>query len=109
METDSTRPEIEENFAIDEEKFVQSALIFPCFEDAKESRQSTSKTYEIIMKAYQSDDLTEEQDLVVELLFHMQHEGTPFNLKRATALWSEEDIAVLWEVLMAANEDSITE
>ena len=111
MEMSTEETQQQESLDIDQESFVEAALQFPCFSDAKQIDKSTSEVFDAIMGAYRDDNLTEEQDLVVELLFHMQHEDTPFNLNRAVALWSSEDLAVLWDLLMSKDdaEDELSE
>ena len=100
MNTENHEEAGETTQSIDESKFVDSALNFPCFADARDGHTDHRQTFATIMTAYRDDNLTEDQDLVVELLFHMQHEETPFNLKRAVELWSEDDLAALWKLLL---------
>ena len=46
-----------------------------------------------IMGAFNDDNLTESQEYVVELLLHLSHQDSIFNLNRALAVWSDEDQA----------------
>ncbi|SMF25692.1 hypothetical protein [Pseudobacteriovorax antillogorgiicola] len=89
---------------IDVEEFVATILTFPCFEDAKLDKEP-AELFEIIMNAYRQDNLTEEQDLVVELLLHMSEPSSSFNLKRASEVWTEEDLNAFWDVICPSYEE----
>jgi len=82
------------------DNFVKAILLFPCFKEA-DPRMPAAKLFDIIIDAYRLDNLTEEQDLAVELVLHLHDESTPFNLKRAREIWANEDKEVLIGLLAA--------
>ena len=90
--------ENEMEFDLSPEEFVEDALLFPCFEDAKLDRDA-AEIFKIMIEAYKEDNLTEEQDLVIELLLHMRDSTSPFNLKRASEVWSEGDLDAFWAII----------
>lgn len=77
---------------IDTERFVREALAFPCFEQAK-SYTGDKALFDVIVDSYQNDLLTEQQDMVVECLLHLQDENSPFNLNRSLSIWDSDDLA----------------
>jgi hypothetical protein len=81
--------EIEE-IEIDTALFAEQALRFPCFHEAPRDKPS-DELFDIIFSAYQDENLTEEQDHVVELLLHLQEEESPFHLSRAMEVWSHDN------------------
>jgi hypothetical protein len=81
--------------------FVKGVLRFPCFRDAQ-SHKDYSALFELIFEAYRQDQLTEEQDLVIELILHLHEETTPFNLKRAREIWSPEDMSAFIQLITTA-------
>lgn len=86
------------------EHFVKAILLFPCFKEA-DPHMPTDKLFDIIIDAYRHDNLTEEQDLAVELVLHLHDESTPFNLKRAREIWAAEDKEVLMSLLATDMAD----
>ena len=87
---------------IDTDWFVRMALSFSCFEPAK-SYAGEKALFDVILDSYQNDLLSEEQDMVVECLLHLQDENTPFNLNRALSIWEPEDLACFIKLLGAAS------
>ncbi len=81
--------EIEE-IEVDTNLFAEQALRFPCFHEAPRDK-SGDELFDLIFGAYQDENLTEEQDHVVELLLHLQEEESPFHLARAMEVWSHEN------------------
>lgn len=90
---------------LDPEKFVDLCLSFPCFAEAKLDMPHKD-LLSLILKAYNEDTLTEAQDLVVELLFHLRDENMPFNLKRASKIWTLEDREAFWYLISLSEECS---
>ena len=84
------------------EVLIAMALRFPCFGDAKPD-SDPDELFEIIMNAYRDDNLSEEQDLVVELILHLHEESSPFNLKRALEVWSTADLAAFQDLIKEQN------
>lgn len=77
---------------IDTGWFVDKVLSFSCFEQAK-SYTGEKALFDVILASYQNDLLTEQQDMVVECLLHLQDENSPFNLNRALSVWEPEDLS----------------
>lgn len=94
--------EDEVEISIDPESFVKLALAFPCFGDARPDSDPT-ELFNIIMEAYKDDNLSEEQDLVVELVLHLHEESSPFNLRRAVEIWETGDKEVLCKLVSTGN------
>ena len=67
---------------VDPSFLVTTALLFPCFADAK-AMDDHDNLYEIMMSSYSEDNLTEAQDLVMELIFHLCSPEAQFNLHEA--------------------------
>jgi hypothetical protein len=85
---------------IDTAWFVGEALSFSCFAQAK-AYTGEKALFDLILDSYQSDLLTEEQDMVVECLLHLQDENSPFNLNRALAIWEPEDLSCFINLVKA--------
>ena len=79
---------------------VKTALSFPCFSEAN-PKEKVNTLFDVIIHAYKDDNLTEEQDLVVEFVLHMTDEQTPFNLKRALEVWTVQDRAAFIKIIGA--------
>lgn len=90
---------------LDPKAFVERVLSFPSFKEAKLNRPY-HEILDIILDAYRNDNLTEEQDLIVELILHLQDESTPFNLKRAREIWDNQDKKVFIQ-MMTETESGI--
>lgn len=94
---------------VDTELFTEQLLRFPCFQDAPKEK-SPDELFDVVFNAYQDENLTEEQDHVVELLLHLQEEESPFNLSRALEVWSKADrqtfLSLLSELSDIIDEDS---
>ncbi|MFW7379268.1 MAG: hypothetical protein ACOH5I_10705 [Oligoflexus sp.] len=86
--------------AIDPELFTRAVLLFPCFHEA-DPKMASDELFHLITNAYRDDQLTEEQDLVIELVLHLHDESSPFNLRRAREIWSPEDMQILVTMLTA--------
>lgn len=95
--TDALNEEFE--ISLNPALFVQAIISFPCFKEAKPDTPA-DELFEVILEAYKGDNLTEEQDLVVELLLHLQEDTSPFNLKRAKEIWSNEDLKAMHQLLL---------
>ena len=80
------------------ETLVNLALKFPCFADAK-PETGIQQLFEIILNAYRDDHLSEEQDLVIELILHLHEASSPFNLKRAIEIWSSADLTTFLDII----------
>lgn len=95
--------------SVDIEDFVGKLLSFPCFTEANLEKDAND-IFQLVVDSYRQDQLTEEQDLVVELLFHLNESSSPFNLKRALEVWTEEDLAsfgdLIWEEEEIEEDDS---
>ncbi len=90
--------ELQGVLAFNPKEFVDLCTSFPCFSDARLDSPA-EELFTLILTAYRDDNLTEEQDLVVELLFHLSDENSPFNLKRASEVWAAEDLEAFWYVI----------
>ena len=77
---------------------VKTVLAFPCFREAN-PKEKIKTLFELVMNAYKDDNLTEEQDLVVELVLHLTDGQSPFNLKRALEIWSAKDRAAFIKLI----------
>ena len=73
-------------------EFKALIIRFPCFHEADPEADATD-LMNLVVNAYNSDNLTEEQDMVVELALHLCSEHTQFNLRRALEIWEPEDRA----------------
>lgn len=92
MLNDDHEDQDELQITIEYEWFAKHALTFPCFADAPDDTSAESLVNQI-MGAFNDDNLTESQEYVVELLLHLSHQDSIFNLNRALAVWSDEDQA----------------
>ena len=94
---------------VDTELFTEQLLRFPSFADAPKDK-SPDELFDIVFNAYQDENLSEEQDHVVELLLHLQEEESPFNLSRALEVWNQADrqtfLALLHELSDIIDEDT---
>lgn len=85
---------------IDAGDFFKHVLAFPCFKDAG-AIEDAGKLLQIVFDAYEGDNLTEEQELVVDLYVHLHHAGSQFDLKRALDTWGMEDRAALVNLIQS--------
>ncbi len=94
---------------VDTELFTEQLLRFPSFADAPKDK-APDELFDIVFNAYQDENLSEEQDHVVELLLHLQEEESPFNLSRALEVWNQADrqtfLALLHELSDIIDEDT---
>ncbi len=107
-EEEEEEEELEE-IEVDTALFAEQALRFPCFNEAPRDK-SGDELFDIIFGAYQDENLTEEQDHVVELLLHLQQEESPFHLSRAMEVWSHDNrkafLDLLQELHLMLDEES---
>ena len=92
-----------EEIEIDTELFAEQLLRFPCFQSAPRDK-APDELFDTVFSAYQDENLTEEQDHVVELLLHLQEEESPFNLSRAMEVWGRDDRQVFITLLKELDE-----
>lgn len=94
---------------VDTELFTEQLLRFPCFQDVPKDK-APDEVFDTVFNAYQDENLTEEQDHVVELLLHLQEEESPFNLSRAMEIWNQADrqtfLTLLKELSDLMDEDT---
>jgi hypothetical protein len=76
--------------SIDSAQFRSLVLSFPCFSEA-DSEQAPDELLALVLAAFNEDNLTEEQDLVVELVLHLHSPEAQFNLRRSLEVWSKGD------------------
>lgn len=79
-----------EEFRVDALAFKDFLIAFPCYKDIDRDT-APSELLQIVLDAYDNDQLTEEQELVVDLYIHLHHEEAPFDLKRAFDTWDIQD------------------
>ena len=73
-------------------------LAFPCFCEA-DPEMTAENLMELIINAYNDDQLTEEQDMVLEFFLHLNFDESQFNLKRSIEIWSTEDLDAFWKIV----------
>ena len=99
LEYDDETDELE----IDTELFAEQLLRFPCFQDAPRDK-GVDVLFDTVYNAYQDENLSEEQDHVIELLLHLQEEDCPFNLTRAMEVWGKADRQVFLQLLAELSQ-----
>ena len=70
--------------------FKEEILKFPCYQDANPAMPE-QELFELIAEAHKEDNLTEEQELAMEAILHLQDAEFPFNMNRAVEIWARED------------------
>lgn len=92
--------EIIMDIEINADQLRATLLTFPCFSDA-DPQMAASELMELVLNAFNEDNLTEEQDLVVEMFLHLNTGEVEFNLKRALEIWMPEDRDAFIELISA--------
>lgn len=87
-----------EEIEVDTELFASQLLRFPSFADVPRDKEA-DQLFDIVFNAYEDENLTEEQDHVIEFLLHIQEEDSPFNLSRALEVWGRQDRQVFLEIV----------
>ena len=100
-EDEEEEEEVEE-IQIDTGLFAEQVIRFPCFREIPQQLKN-DELFDLVFNAYQDENLTEEQDHVVELLLHLQEEDSPFNLSRALEVWSNDNRLVFLELIQELN------
>lgn len=79
-------------------------LSFPAFFDAKKMKKNAVKIFQIVVDAYEQEQLTEEQDLIFEAMLYLNNVSDEFNLRRAVSIWSPSDFAQFQTVLQSFRD-----
>ena len=83
---------------------VDQLLSFPAFSDAKKMKINAVKIFQIVVDAYEQEQLTEEQDLIFEAMLYLNNVSDDFNLRRAVSIWSPSDFAQFQTVLQSFRD-----
>lgn len=75
-----------------DEELAFQILQFPAFSEAKRMNKPLKEIFQIVIDAYEQEQLTEEQDLILECLLYLHSLTEDFDLRRALLVWEEGDL-----------------
>lgn len=94
----------DENKSYSPKDIAHQLLSFAAFSDAKKMKKTALEIFQIVVDAYEQEQLTEEQDLIFEAMLYLNNVSDEFNLRRAVSIWSPTDFAQFQTVLQSFRD-----
>ena len=83
-------------------------LLFPAFADARTLEMTPAEVADLATNAYENDQLSQEQDLILEALLYLASWTEEFHLREAMQVLPDDDFAILMALIQEHRDGSRT-